>query len=188
MYNHAPGMLCAVALLVCLEVFTPLRAVAADDPPKPPEPYDVNPVCEQEKKLAASRARPDGSETLDNGSGSFLKSFVKDSCVAAILNPALPRPNPLSPQSYICVGKRAVVSIDSKGHITDKNVPDPKVKAGKCDTTACAKEGMGLDCFGATQPTSITDQVRGFLRYMGSYMGQPSYTPPQYPASIGGRG
>jgi len=175
------------AFVTCIEIFSPSFALAAGDPPQPPHPYDVNAACEKEKNLAASRARPDGSNIIDNSGGSFLDTFVKDSCVAAILNPALPRPNPLSPQSYICVGKRAVINIDAKGKITDKNVPDPSVKAGKCDTTACAKEGMGLDCFGATKPTSITDQMRGFLRYIGSYMNQPTPTPTSMPATLGGR-
>lgn len=134
-----------------------------------PNSSDAAAVCQQQKNLAAARGRPDISNVFDDPAGAILK----DTCVAAVINPAVTFPNPKLPQSYMCVGKRARISVTLAGLITNTNVPDPSVPAGKCVTTACTNYGSGSDCFPATQPsflrtaaintTSWTDSVRAFF-------------------------
>jgi len=158
----------------------PFFAYADFDVTIPAAP-DVAAVCEQEKQLAASHAHPDVSNVVDN----TKTTLVKDSCVAAILNPALAHTSPANPQSYICVGKRARISITPAGLLSDTNVPDPTVPAGTCATTAC---NAGINCFAADQPTSLLGEATKFINSLQSFFGISPGGGPSTPTTVGIRG
>ena len=168
----------------CVGVFTPLWVLAQVELPLPPEPYDVAAACEQAKKIAAAHAHPDVSNVI----GDAQSPFLKDSCVAAVINPAVLHPNPSNPQSYMCVGKRARISITPAGRITDTNVPDPSTPAGKCVTTACNTLSGPLSCFGANEPTSLFAQAAKFLHSFQSFLGAPTGGGNATPVALGIRG
>ena len=151
-----------------ISVVTPFLAFADFDAVVPAS-QDIAAVCTLQKNLAASRGRPDISNIFDNPTGVVLK----DPCVAAVINPAVARPNPKDPNSYMCVGKRARISITLAGLLTNTNVPDATVPAGKCETTSCSDYGGGASCFAANEPTSLFGEATKFFNSFQSFFGTP---------------
>jgi hypothetical protein len=166
-----------------IAIAVPLFAYADFDAVVPPA-QDVAAVCTQQKNLAASRGRPDISNVFDNPTGVVLK----DTCVAAVINPAVAHPNPKDPNTYMCVGKRARINITLAGLLTNTNVPDATVPAGKCETTSCSDSGGGLSCFAANEPTSLFGEAAKFLNSFQSFFGMPAGGGEGTPINVGIRG
>lgn len=171
-------------LLILSAALSPALALAAEVPsaPKPRTSEELAAICQKAKNTAAARGYPDVANTVKDSSGGILT----DTCVAAILNPALFPPNPKNPQSYMCVGKRARIGVSSLGLITNLNAPDPSVPSGTCATTACTDYvGLNAACIAANQQTSFVSETMKFLR---SFLNLPTGGGPANPLPVGIRG
>lgn len=177
----------AVLAALLFSAVAPLLVLAqeARSIPTPRTSEELAGVCQKAKNLAASQARPDVENTVEDNTGGILT----DTCVAAILNPTLWSPNPTNPQSYICVGKRARIGVNSLGLITNLNAPDPSVSAGTCATTACTDySSLGASCIAASQQTSLMSEAMKFIDSIRSFLGLPTGGGQAVPFPTGIRG
>jgi hypothetical protein len=173
--QYGLGALLASAILL------PLFAHA--QVPTPPTGEQLAALCAEAKNRAAQRGLPDGPN-VTTGFG----PTVTDTCIAAVINPAVYPPNLRSPTTYMCVGKRARVSINTAGLITTSYVPDRTVPMGRCETTACTNYNeQAASCVSAAQPTSIQSHFLRFLEQMQSaFLPNPNLD--AIPVQIGIRG
>lgn len=175
-------------LLFILCVLLPLALVFAQEVPSLPAARtaaQLATICQTQKNLAASSARPDIENTIARESGLVLT----DSCVAAILNPLIVHPNPANPESYMCVGKRSRIGVSSLGLIQDLNIPDISVPVGTCATMACTDyTNQNPSCIAADKPTSLSSEILKFINWVSSVTSPAGGGTVEYPVSIGIRG
>lgn len=185
MTRHIRG---AALLLFILCAAVPLVFAFAQEIPSLPAARtaaQLATICQTQKNLAASNARPDIENTIARESGLVLT----DSCVAAILNPLIMHPNPANPESYMCVGKRSRIGVSSLGLIQDFNIPDISVPVGTCATMACTDyTNLSPSCIAADKPTSLSSEILKFINWVSSVTSPAGGGTVEYPVSIGIRG
>ncbi len=183
--THNLRALASLLFILCAAL--PLAFAFAQGVPSLPvarSAADLASICQAQKNLAASNARPDIENTIARESGLVLT----DSCVAAILNPLMVNPNLTNSESYMCVGKRSRIGISSLGLIQNLNIPDISVPVGTCATMACTDyTNQNPSCIAADKPTSLSSEILRFINWVSS-VASPGGGTVEFPVSIGIRG
>jgi hypothetical protein len=180
------SLTCRFSILALASLFVAPVIVFAQTQtiPNPVTAEQLAAICTEAKSKAAARGYPD-TASATSGFG----PTITDTCVAAVLNPAVLPPNPRNPINYMCVGKRARIGVNSAGLITTSYIPDRTVPAGKCEATACTNYNESTaTCLAASSPTPISTYYQSFLAHIESIFGVHQGLEDFFPVHLGIRG
>jgi hypothetical protein len=143
---YQPSALEAQAINISLQEASTSSAVSGETP------------CQQEIAGAAARGYPDAEVVLPGQNNTQFQN----QCVAAVLNGAVSTAlSTSSPDSYMCVGESARISVNTSGTVTETAVPDVTVPAGTCTVIACTSYGTTgqSGCVAAESINSLNDPI-----------------------------